>query len=85
MDTKPASPKIVKMEQNDVKINLDSTGTKTQIYIYIYIYIHNKIENRNADSSYFQSHLVSPKTAAKSQKIRKNWECFFNPNLPQNR
>ena len=29
MDTKPRNPKIVKMEQNDVKINLDSAGTKT--------------------------------------------------------
>ena len=31
MEAKPRNPKIFKMEQNDVKINLDSTGTKTQI------------------------------------------------------
>ena len=30
MDTKPRNPKIVKMEQNDRKINFDSTSTKTQ-------------------------------------------------------
>ena len=33
--TKPRNSKIVKMEQNDVEINLDSTGTKTQL-IYIF-------------------------------------------------
>ena len=29
MDTKPRSSKILKMQQNDLKINFDSTGTKT--------------------------------------------------------
>ena len=38
------------MEQNDVKIILDSTGTKTQlsykyIYIYIYIYIYMNLNS----------------------------------------
>ena len=28
MDTKPRNTKIVKMKQNDVKINLDSTGNE---------------------------------------------------------
>ena len=47
MDNKPRSSEIIKMEQNAVKINLDSTGTRTQlicVYIYIYIYSHDKIE-----------------------------------------
>ena len=35
MHAKPRNSKIVKMEQNDVEINLDSTGTKTQL-IYIF-------------------------------------------------
>ena len=31
MDTKPRNPKNVKMEQKNVKINLDNTGTTTQL------------------------------------------------------
>ena len=35
------NPKIFKMEQNDIKINLHSIGTKAQnLFIYIYIYIY---------------------------------------------
>ena len=38
------NPKILKMEQNDIKINLHSIGTKAQTCIYIYIYIHGELE-----------------------------------------
>ena len=39
LQLKTQKPEIVKMKQNDVK--LDSTGTKAQlIYIYLYIYIY---------------------------------------------
>ena len=31
MNTIPRNPETVKMEQNDVKINLDSADTKTQL------------------------------------------------------
>ena len=31
MDTKSRNSKIMKMDQNDGKINLDSIGTKTQL------------------------------------------------------
>ena len=34
MDTKPRNPKIVKMEQNDRKINFDSTSTKAQLIFF---------------------------------------------------
>ena len=47
MGTKPRSPKIVKMEQDGVKINLDCAGTKKQVtYLYktVSIYIHDEIE-----------------------------------------
>ena len=37
------NPKILKMEQNDIKINLHSIGTKAQTCIYIYI-IHGELE-----------------------------------------
>ena len=35
MDTKPRNPKIVKMEQNDRKINFDSTSTKAQLIFFL--------------------------------------------------
>ena len=33
MNTKPRNSKIVKMQQNEVEINLDSAGTETQLNI----------------------------------------------------
>ena len=34
MGVNPRNPKIVKMEQDDVKINLNNAGTKTQLFTF---------------------------------------------------
>ena len=36
MDTKPRNSKIAEMRQNNVKMNLDSTGTNTQLIYNIF-------------------------------------------------
>ena len=77
MDTKPNPPrnlKIVKMEQNYIKIN---------IYIYYILYIHIPAEEFRA---ILKSKTKTSCMSKNSSKVsdEKNRKCYFGPNLPKN-